>query len=247
VSTQGVILIDLLALGLVFVILNLVRTQQLHVAHGALWLMAVAGLIVIVSVPALRGFITTAVGAEYPASAVSLLAFVFIFVVLIFFSSQLSTLAARQVKLAQALAVKELMAESQQAAAGALPDAQAGAAGQAPWHEQPAPVTAAASLSTAGHAPDAAAASAAGHTPDAATASAAGPTTAGLAAPAAPAAASAASAGGRQSAATHSTNRAAAAETSDAAANGGQPDAATAGTNGAAAHTHAPAAVEANG
>jgi hypothetical protein len=52
------------------------------------------------------------VGATYPASAVSLLAFVFIFVVLIFFSVQLSTLMDRQVKLVQAVALKEVLEQT---------------------------------------------------------------------------------------------------------------------------------------
>jgi len=111
-TTQGILLIDSLGLGLIILLLNLVRTKRLHVAHGVVWLFAVAGLIVLVSIPPLLAAITTAVGATYPASAVSLIAFVFIFVVLIFFSVQLSTLTDRQVKLAQALAIDALLAES---------------------------------------------------------------------------------------------------------------------------------------
>lgn len=108
-STQGIVLIDLLGLGLIALLLNLVRVGRLHVAHAVLWLVAVTGLIILVSMPPLLAFVTVAVGATYPASAVSLLAFVFIFVVLIFFSVQLSTLMDRQVKLVQAVALKEAL------------------------------------------------------------------------------------------------------------------------------------------
>jgi hypothetical protein len=108
-SAQGIVLIDLLGLSLIALLLNLVRLRRLHVAHAALWLIAVIGLIILVSVPSLLAAITVAVGATYPASAVSLLAFVFIFVVMIYFSVQLSTLADRQVKLAQAMALREAL------------------------------------------------------------------------------------------------------------------------------------------
>ena len=117
-STQGIILIDLLGLGLIALLLNLVRLRRLHVVHAALWLLAVSGLIILVSVPSLLAFITTAVGATYPASAISLVAFVFIFVVLIFFSVQLSALMDRQVRLAQAMALREALAQTEPASAG---------------------------------------------------------------------------------------------------------------------------------
>jgi hypothetical protein len=118
-SIQGIVLIDLLGLGLIVLLLNLVRLRRLHVAHAALWLIAVSGLMILVSVPPLLALVTFAVGATYPASAVSLLAFVFIFVVLIFFSVQLSTLTERQVELAQALALGKALAQSEPPAASA--------------------------------------------------------------------------------------------------------------------------------
>ncbi|HEY1409014.1 MAG TPA: DUF2304 domain-containing protein, partial [Promineifilum sp.] len=45
----------------------------------------------------------------YPASALSLLAFVFIFAILIYFSVQLSQIARRQTELIQALAIRGLL------------------------------------------------------------------------------------------------------------------------------------------
>jgi hypothetical protein len=109
-STHGVIFIDLVGLGLIVLLLNLVRTQKLHVGLAAMWLVAVIALMTIVSVPTLMDLITVAVGATYPASAISLLAFVFIFVILILFSVQLSVLSARQVKIIQELALREFSA-----------------------------------------------------------------------------------------------------------------------------------------
>jgi hypothetical protein len=74
-----------------------------------MWALAVSGLMILVSVPSLLGFVTVLVGAIFPASAVSLLAFVFIFIVLIFFSVELSILSSRQVELAQSIALNELL------------------------------------------------------------------------------------------------------------------------------------------
>jgi hypothetical protein len=134
-STQGIILIDLVGLGLIVLILNLVRTHALYAGYAAVWLLAVAALMIMISIPQLLAAVTVAVGAIYPASAVSLLAFVFIFVMLVFFSVQLTLLSTRQVKLIQALALREL-----QDATSAATDDGAGTTPSAP--EPAAPHTA---------------------------------------------------------------------------------------------------------
>lgn len=79
-------MIDLVGLALIVGLLNLVRPHRLQVSCTALWLFAVFAVMTIISIPPLLDIVTLAVGAIYPASAVSLLAFVYIFVVLIFFS-----------------------------------------------------------------------------------------------------------------------------------------------------------------
>ena len=114
-SIQGIVLIDVMGLGLLLLILNLIRTKKLHVGFGVIWFLAVTGLMVIISVPSLLAFLPRVVGATFPASALSLVAFVFLFLVLIFFSVQLSLISARQVELAQAFALKELLAQEGQA------------------------------------------------------------------------------------------------------------------------------------
>jgi hypothetical protein len=57
------------------------------------------------------------VGAVYPASALSLLAFVLIFMILIFMSVKISILHTRQVELIQHLAMNALQAQDRQTAA----------------------------------------------------------------------------------------------------------------------------------
>jgi hypothetical protein len=107
-STQGILLLDLIGVVLALLIINLVRTRRLHVAYAVIWLVAIVLMMVIISVPPLLQFITVAVGAIYPASAMTLLAFVLVFSMLIVFSVQLSTMATRQIEMAQAFALAEL-------------------------------------------------------------------------------------------------------------------------------------------
>jgi len=86
----------------------MVRTRKLHPAFAVIWLLATALMILIISVPPLMMGVTRAVGATYPASAMTLLAFALVFGMLIFFSMQLSILSARQVEMAQKIALYEL-------------------------------------------------------------------------------------------------------------------------------------------
>ena len=129
-SIQGIVLIDLVGLGLIFLILNLVRIKALHVGFAATWLVAVIALMVVLSIPPLLAAVTVAVGAVYPASALSLLGFIFIFVMLVVFSMQLTQLSSRQVKLIQALALRGLLeaTDSRPQAASEQTSAQSGRA-----------------------------------------------------------------------------------------------------------------------
>jgi len=107
-SFQGIILIDLMGLGMILWILNMVRAKKLHIGFAAIWFLAIVSMMLIISMPPLLNLLPIVVGAIFPASALSLLAFVFIFLVLIFFSMQISIISARQTELIQILALREL-------------------------------------------------------------------------------------------------------------------------------------------
>jgi hypothetical protein len=107
-STQGVILIDIMAFGFIILILHLIRRKYLNIGFALIWLIAVVGFMLLVTLTPIRDLVTVAVGAIYPASAISLLAFVFIFIILIYFSVQISILSNRQVELIQTIAMMEL-------------------------------------------------------------------------------------------------------------------------------------------
>ena len=114
-SIQGRIFIDIVGLFLMLAILNLIRTKKLHVAYAVVWFSALTGVMAIVSIPGLLSLLPKIVGAIFPASAISLIAFIFIFIVLIFFSVQLSILSSRQTELIQALAIRDLQLENARA------------------------------------------------------------------------------------------------------------------------------------
>jgi hypothetical protein len=110
-SVQGILLLDFIGLLLMLMTVNLVRTRRLYVVYAVVWLLAVLLMMTIISIPPLLAFVTVAVGATYPASAMTLLALVLVFGMLILFSMQLSTIAARQIEMAQAMALREQMSE----------------------------------------------------------------------------------------------------------------------------------------
>jgi len=116
-SLQGIILLDLFGLFLIGLIINLVRTRKLHPGFAVIWLLALVGMIILVSIPPLLFFVTQViVGAIFPASALTLLAFALVFGMLIFFSMQLSIISARQVEMAQKIALYELAEQERKAA-----------------------------------------------------------------------------------------------------------------------------------
>jgi uncharacterized protein DUF2304 len=109
-TTQGIIIIDLAGLALIVLLVNLVRTRQLYVGYAAIWLLSTAGLLLTVSLPSLLRIVTDAAGAVFPVSALTLLALLFIIVMLIFFSVKLTTLAEHQTELIQTVALQALLA-----------------------------------------------------------------------------------------------------------------------------------------
>ena len=107
-SIQGIIIIDLLGVAFFLLLLHLVRTKKLYITYAVIWSIADLGMMLIVTIQPVLYLLPELVGAVYPASALSLLGFVFIFLVLIFMSVKLSILSARQIELIRLLALKEV-------------------------------------------------------------------------------------------------------------------------------------------
>jgi hypothetical protein len=114
-TLRGVIIIDILAILFIGVVLLLLRGGRLYASYGALWIGSTLGLMLLVSVPSLLAIVTTTVGAVFPVSALTLLAFVLIVLVLVLFSVKLTELHERQTTLIQALALQALDNRERQA------------------------------------------------------------------------------------------------------------------------------------
>ena len=105
-TVQGAVLLVLMGLALLLWILNLVRRDRLYVGYGVIFVLAILSVIVILSVPTLLTFVTRLVGAVFPASALTLLAFGFIVLMLVYVLTQVTILSNRLAVLIQELAIQ---------------------------------------------------------------------------------------------------------------------------------------------
>lgn len=106
-TTQGVIVIILIGIAYLLWIISLVRRGRLHVSYAVLYVLAALVTMPIVAIPPLLQFVTDTMGAIFPVSALSLLAFGVLFATQIYLLSQLSILAKRISMIAQHIAIQE--------------------------------------------------------------------------------------------------------------------------------------------
>ena len=118
-TLQGVIIIDFLALLFIVGVLYLLRSGWLYASYAALWIGSALVVGILVSAPPLLALVTAALGAVIPVSALTLLAFLLIVLVLVLFSVKLTELHERQTTLIQALAIRELDERERRDVAGA--------------------------------------------------------------------------------------------------------------------------------
>lgn len=135
-TTQGSIIVALLALVLLGFILNMLRKRRLSEEVSLIWIFAFAAVIVLMALPALTSAVTHLVGAIYPASVLTLLALAFVGVMLVYTSVKLSKLTAE----VRALAQRQVLAEAAREAKPASTE---------PAREEAASVTNAADATTA--------------------------------------------------------------------------------------------------
>jgi hypothetical protein len=95
-------------LGLIAFVVRLTLKGRLYVGYAAMWLVCLAAGGLLLVVPPLLRYLTVAVGAIFPVSAVTLLALIGIFLVLIYFSCQLTILSNRVTAIAQHIALREV-------------------------------------------------------------------------------------------------------------------------------------------
>ncbi len=106
-TIQGIIVLDLIGLALLFWILNQVRRDRLYVGYGVVFVLTILGVILILSVPNLLTFVTRLVGAIFPTSALTLLALCFIVFMLAYILTQVTLISNRVAALIQQLAIQQ--------------------------------------------------------------------------------------------------------------------------------------------
>jgi len=115
VTIQGIILLDLIGLVLLLWVLNLVRVERLYVGYGVIFILAILGVTLLLSVPRLLAFLTYMVGALFPTSMLTLLALCFIVFLLVYILTQVTLVSNRLAALVQELAILRAQAESVEA------------------------------------------------------------------------------------------------------------------------------------
>ena len=106
-TTQGIIVLDLIGIVLLVWILDLTRRGRLYVGYGALFVVTILSTIVVISVPPVLAAVTRLVGAFFPVSALTLLALGFIVLLLVYILTQLTVISDRLAKLVQELAIQQ--------------------------------------------------------------------------------------------------------------------------------------------
>jgi hypothetical protein len=112
VTLQGILVVNFIGLVLLLWVLNLVRHGRLYVGYGVIFVVAILGSVVLLSVPWLLTAVTHLIGAIFPASALTLLALCFIVLMLLYILTQITIVSNRLSKLVQELAIERARLEA---------------------------------------------------------------------------------------------------------------------------------------
>lgn len=93
------------AVGLLIIVLELVRRRRLREEYSWIWLLTAIGYLAVAIVPGLIEWAAGAIGSVRPTSVFSFLGLLFLFLVSIQFSVQISRLAEQNKDLAQQVAI----------------------------------------------------------------------------------------------------------------------------------------------
>lgn len=103
---RAILVLDLMGLFFLLWVLNLVRHGRLYVGYGVIFVAAILGTMITLSVPQLLMAVTHLMGAIFPASALTVLALGFIVLMLLYVLSQLTLVSNRLAILIQELAIE---------------------------------------------------------------------------------------------------------------------------------------------
>ncbi len=106
-TTFGIFLLDLLGIALSTWIINLIRRDKLYVGYGTILLISIAAIMIGVTLTPLRALVTSILGLFFPASTLTLVAFGYLFLMLIYVLTQITILSDRLAELVQDTAIRE--------------------------------------------------------------------------------------------------------------------------------------------
>ncbi|MBI4832709.1 MAG: DUF2304 domain-containing protein [Candidatus Lindowbacteria bacterium] len=107
-TTLGIVLICLAGAGMAGMVIHQVLKDRLYVGYAAAWLIIIFGVVCLVAIPPLAGLVLRIAEGLFSSSALLVMSLVFLTLVLIYFSIQLSILSDRVTKIAQALAISQM-------------------------------------------------------------------------------------------------------------------------------------------
>jgi hypothetical protein len=108
-TPQGTVVALLGIAALILLVVRLTIKGRLYAGYSVIWLACLSAGALLLVVPRLLQVVTVAVGAVFPVSAVTLLSLIFIFLVLIYLSCQLTILSDRVTALAQSVALRDVV------------------------------------------------------------------------------------------------------------------------------------------
>jgi uncharacterized protein DUF2304 len=106
----GVVLIDVIGVALLVSLLNSVRRGRLYVGYGVIFVAAVTGTLVTVSVPGLLRLAERLVSRFFPSSPLAVVGLAFHTLLLIYVLGQLTIISNRVARLVQELAIRNVRA-----------------------------------------------------------------------------------------------------------------------------------------
>ena len=112
-SILSIIAIEVIGLCLIGWVINLTRHKKLYVGFSVVWFLAVVGVMTISAIPPLLDLVRTVLSKVFHVSEITCVFYVFLVVVLINLSKQVSILANRTTKIAQFIALENNHSKSE--------------------------------------------------------------------------------------------------------------------------------------
>ena len=107
-SVHGMIFLDIAAVVLLIWVLDLTRRGRLYVGYGVIFVVAIVGAMIVVSVPPLLVIVTNLFDVLSPVPGFALLVFGFTFVMLVYILTQTTVISNRLAEVVQELAIQRM-------------------------------------------------------------------------------------------------------------------------------------------